>query len=181
MGKSIRVPVSSLTVEALKLVIRYEPETGLFFWHGGRGARKSSRPAGNLNMTGYRSIRVLNCDVKAHRLAWFMTYGKWPSNSLDHINRNRDDNRIANLREATRLEQSANRTRHKLNKSGCRGVEEKPNGRWQASIRMNGKRVHLGRFGSKEEARAAYDRAALAHFGERYAPYELLAQLEDRK
>ena len=96
----------------------------------------------------------------AHRLAWFYTYGKWPNHEVDHINGNRLDNRIANLREATR---SQNEFAAKKGK----GIRWEPKRKkWLARIGVNWKQINLGRYATREEALAAYKKAAKEAFGE---------------
>lgn len=87
----------------------YNSDTGLIT----RNDRKNS--TGSLDKDGYLIIKIKGKQIKAHRLAWFLYYGNFPNNELDHINRNRTDNRITNLREVSRKENLENTTK-KINK-----------------------------------------------------------------
>ena len=92
----------------------------------------------------------------AHRLAWLYHYGQWPNGDLDHINEVKDDNRISNLREATRAQNMQNVRRHKHNTSGYKGVSWMPDRhKWRAYIFVNYKQQHIGLYNSPEEARDA--------------------------
>lgn len=85
----------------------------------------------------------------------------------DHINRDRLDNRRCNLRKATRSQNTANSKMPSTNTSGYKGVYyRKEQNRWRASIRVDGKLMSLGQYGSAEDAAKAYNDAALKHFGE---------------
>lgn len=100
-----------------------------------------------------------------HRLAWQYVTGHPPADQIDHINGDKHDNRFENLREATASTNGANM--HGRSSSGFKGVYlEKRSGRWFSAICVRNKRMHLGTFGSPEEAHAAYVAAAAKHFGE---------------
>lgn len=144
-----------LTQNELKSVLHYDPKTGVFTWRDCHvnNAIKPDRTAGCINSWGYRIIAIRDVRYRAHRLAWLYTYGEWPKGQLDHINRNPDDNRIANLREATPQENQRNRWLPSNNTSGYPGVVfNKSHGKWIASITVSRKRIHLGTFDSKEQA-----------------------------
>ena len=111
----------------------------------------------------YRRIQLDGRKYKAHRLAWLYLFGEWPKGQIDHINRNSLDNRIANLRDVSQSENQHNRPEQANNTSGVKGVHwHKQKMRWQAAIRINGKLIHLGLFGTKEEAAYARFHAELA-------------------
>jgi hypothetical protein len=140
-----------------RLEVRYDPETGKFW-----------REAGCVNPTnGYRHIQFQGKQHMEHRVAWFLHYGEWPEDLIDHINGNRADNRICNLRLATAQENSRNRKRPSNNTSGHKGVSWIGHYQgWQATIKFDGKNKFLGRFPTAEEAADAYNKAALQHHGE---------------
>lgn len=142
-----------MTQEQLKLLLRYEPDTGLFFWKASRGAGKINGVAGTIDSDKYRVIGVNGKYHKAHRLAWLYVYGIFPNDKIDHINGVRDDNRILNLRQASQKQNSENIKIYSNNKSGYRGVHfNKPTKSWKAYIRHNKKLKHLGLFKTAEEA-----------------------------
>lgn len=152
----------------LRDILHYNPETGEWTWIKGRPGVKVPQ-AGTLSKRwGYLQIQIDGKIYKAHRLAWVYMTGKWPKGDIDHINRNRADNRWANLREATRSQNNINAGQRKHNTSGLKGAFFRPDkkNRWQAKIGLNGKGVHLGYFLTKEEAHAAYLEAARKHYGE---------------
>lgn len=143
-----------LTQGRLRELVNYDPDTGLFTW---RLARRKCRPgalAGANMQNGYRAIRLDDVLYFAHRLAWLYVHGVWPAEQLDHINGNRADNRLCNLREATNAENAQNRRKTK-GKSGLMGVRQE-NNKWLAEIKFNYKVIRLGLFDTPEEARQTY-------------------------
>lgn len=152
-----------MTQEELKKALRYDPETGLFVWlRSFRGKKKAD--AGYIDLYGYRNIRCHGPLYKAHRLAWLYIYGEWPSGEIDHINGVPGDNRIANLRIATRSQQNANNKLRCNNTTGFKGVS-RVNGRFGAYVRINKKSTYLGTFDTAEEAHKAYVDAAREAYG----------------
>ena len=102
---------------------------------------------------GYQICRFRGKDRKLHRVLWFLHYGQWPIGNLDHINRDKQDNRIENLRESNPLIDARNQDTRKDNTSGLRGVNWRADcSRWAARIGVNGKRVCLGHSRSLFEA-----------------------------
>jgi len=159
-----------LTQERLKQLLRYDPETGLFYWLEDRGGRKAGDVAG-CTKRNYTGISVDDKIYRAHLLAWFYMTGRWPDSFLDHKDLNKHNNAWGNLREATKSQNMANVGVIKSNKSGLKGVSRYRAGEsygkpWQAGIQKDGKRKHLGHFATKEEAHAAYCVAAEKMFGE---------------
>ena len=156
-----------LTQSRLKECLSYNPETGEFRAFSTAGARRAGSVAGSNHPKGYTAITVDGHRHLAHRLAWLYVYGVFPSGDTDHINGVKTDNRIVNLREATRSQNMANLGALSNSKSGLRGVRYYARtGRWIASIRANGKTVHLGYFATAEPASQAYREAAIRLHGE---------------
>ena len=141
-----------LTQERLKQALKYDPETGVFTWaESGRG-RKIGRQAGGLTHEGYLRITVDQQEYKAHRLAWLYVHGEWPKQVIDHINRDRSDNRIANLRDVSSMENSNNHGGYSTNSSGHTGVcWNKNEGKWQAYLG----RKYLGLYAAISDAVSA--------------------------
>lgn len=155
-----------ITQERLKEVLDYDPESGEFRW---KANRKNAIPvggvAGSTHRTGYRQIKIDGILHKSHRLAWLYMYGEMPTLSLDHIDGNKSNNRIANLRQATKSQNGYNQGRQRNNTTGYKGVTKSGNC-WLAQIRNNGVPMRLGRFPSPELAYAAYCDAANKFHGE---------------
>lgn len=150
-------------------LFRYEPITGELFWVTPRGnALKRQRQgfaAGSLNNKGYVCVKVNWKTYKVHRIVFFMCHG-YLSEFIDHINGCPSDNRIENLREATRAQNGAN-MRVRGGSSRFKGVTwHKPTKKWRAYTRVHGKRTSLGYFTSELEAAKAYNEAAVRYFGE---------------
>ena len=156
-----------VTQEQLRELLDYDQETGIFTWKV--RTTKSIHigdVAGNVHITsGYRRISIFGSLYYAHRLAWLYVYGKIPLVVIDHKNSVRDDNRIVNLREANRSQNSAHRA--PMGKSGFMGVcYHKRTGKWRAKIRKDHVERYLGIFDAPEAAGAAYDSAAKVLHGE---------------
>jgi hypothetical protein len=149
-------------------LLRYDPTTGQFYWRKKRGRHQTATdvPAGTLHRSGYVYIRTCGRNYTAHRLALFYSSGEWPCEQVDHANGNRSDNRLCNLRLATRAQNLRNIKRKITNKSGVKGVHWcKPANKWRASIVIDGKNIHLGLFTCKDEAGKAYSAAAIKFHG----------------
>lgn len=139
--------------------VRYDPGTGVF-------TSLDGRPLATKHPRGYVRVKVAGLDVLAHRLAWFIVYGREPVAMIDHKNRDRADNRIENLREATPSQNLCNRNPRPDTVSGVVGVARTRQGtKWQAYIKLNGKRKHLGVFADLAEAVAARKAAEPMMFG----------------
>lgn len=138
--------------------IAYDPLTGVMTWR----ISLSNRPAGSLvggriNNRGYLRVAWRGKLYTQHRVAWFLVYKRWPKHEIDHINGERADNRLANLREATAGENKRNH-RQQAGCSGYIGVwpRTKASG-FMACIQINGKKKYLGRFDTAEQAARARD------------------------
>jgi len=158
--------------EYLRKRLRYDPEAGKLYWRPAQTKNKSwnTQCAGKEAFTartdsGYHVGAIDAVNYRAHRVIWAMVYGVWPEGEIDHINRVRDDNRLENLREVSPMQQRRNMSRHKHNTSGVMGVGfDAARGLWRAHIWEHNKQIYLGRFGTKEEAIAAREKA-LVQFG----------------
>ena len=161
------VEPSALTAEYLRSILHYEPETGIFTWKVSTSNRvKVGDVAGCLEGDGYLRIKVQSRKYRAHRLAWLYVYGEWPSLDIDHINRNKADNRISNLREVTNKQNMQNASKRSDNTSGHSGVSwHKDSGKWQAQIAFNYRVIYLGLFESVEDAVAARKAGELKYWG----------------
>jgi hypothetical protein len=156
----------TLTIELVTSLLRYDPSNGHFYWIANRKGRmgKPGRIAGSKNgRLGYVVICVAAHHVYAHRLAWFVTHGNWPSGNIDHINGDPKDNRIANLRICNQSQNNANAKPNRRNTSGYRGVcFDKSRNKYVCRV---GKK-HVGRFDTPTEAASAYQREARLAYGD---------------
>lgn len=156
-----------VTRERLQELLHYDPETGTFRWLRSGMGRNADLSAGGLGKNGYVYIAVEGRKYLAHRLAWLWANGCWPKALIDHKNMNRADNRLANLREADQVRNSANADKKKNNTSGFKGVAKVTNcERWTARIKAHKKYHYLGCFRTPEEAHSAYRAAADRLLGE---------------
>lgn len=143
-----------VTQERLKELLHYDPHTGVFVWLVDRNhLAKAGSVAGSINSCGYIQIWIDGRQYKASRLAWLYVHGSFPSGLMDHIDRIRTNDRISNLRVATKVENGQNLKVKKNNKSGFVGVNwHKATSKWTAQIMFDGKKIYLGIFNTPEEA-----------------------------
>ncbi len=155
-----------MTPQYLRELLHYDPETGEFTWLDDRRCGRKGRIAGAPKSPGYIQIMINGKVYLAHRLAWLYSHEKWPENMIDHIDGNKSNNRLSNLRDVTPNMNMQNQSRpHVRNKTGFLGVH-KIGGMFQASIHTGGKGFYLGRFTTPEEAQAAYQESKkLLHEG----------------
>lgn len=146
-----------IDVKNISDYLDYNSETGIFVWRVKTKTSNVGDVAGNANWRGYVSIWIANKRYYAHRLAWAFCNGSWPIGDIDHINEDKSDNRIVNLRVASRSENMFNRGCNKNNTSGMKGVVFcKTTNRWRAQMMVNRKSVNIGRFKTREAAANAY-------------------------
>ena len=161
--------MKSTDIKHLRTLLSYDQETGLFTWrHRPVEMFKLERifkwwnrvyegqVAGGIDQQGYRKVNIEGKYVALHRLAWAFAHGSWPVGEIDHINGDKSDNRIANLRDVTRHQNSRNMPMQSNNTSGVTGVSMvRKSKKWRADIYDRGKQLHLGVFHTKAEAIAA--------------------------
>lgn len=146
---------TGIALARLRLLLDYDRYTGIFRW------RSSGRVAGTHHKDGYIQIRIDGALYMAHVLAWLYAFEQWPKNEIDHINRHRDDNRLDNLRAATRSQNLGNSEKRKHNQSGFKGVWPQGDGKFRAEIAH----VKLGTFDTAEQAADVYKEAARRRYG----------------
>lgn len=160
-----------ITRQELTEALRYDPDTGIFSWRhdrlAGDGAlrRPAGSSAGGHMSNGYILITLYGRQYLAHRLAWLHTYGSMPNGIIDHIDGDRSNNRIVNLRPCTKSQNSANSKNQRIGK--LKGAYYRADrDKWRAAITYKGKSVHLGTFDTELSAHEAYMIAAKKYFGE---------------
>ena len=156
MGKKLTLPI-----ETLHELLRCDPIAGLLFWReraesyfssGGYRKAWNTKYAGNEAFTykdvyGYKTGAINNKLYRAHRVIWAMETGDWPKDQIDHIDHNRSNNAVVNLRQATNTENSRNASIGRNNTSGVCGVfYDKSIEKWRSEIGVDGKNIRLGLF-----------------------------------
>lgn len=161
-----------MNINRLKELLNYNPETGDFFWAvKPNKSKKAGDKAGYTPKNSYAQIGIDGKILFAHRVAWALYYNEQPPKMIDHINGNKSDNRICNLRAATNSENMRNTTKTARNSTGYKGVcFNKKSQKYQANIGHNYKCIYLGLFDTAEEAHAAYCKAAAELHGQYFKP-----------
>lgn len=172
---------ADLSAQLARELLHYDPDTGLFHWKrrsvensanlracNAWNARCAGNEAGRINHGGYVLIDLYGSAYRAHRLAWLIAHGVWPSNDIDHINGVRSDNRLANLRDVTRRVNLQNlrgpKRAHDDLPLGVRWCRTNKTNPFRATIkRAGGGSAHIGYFRTVEEAQRAYLEAKRAH------------------
>lgn len=165
--------IEPLAVARLHELFRYDPMTGKLFWRQ-RADSEFAAPkyakmwngkypgveAGTVSKKdGYRYLHVDGKRFVSHRAIWAMAHDVWPSVALDHIDHDRTNNRLDNLRAAGYEGNALNRAMKSDNTSGYTGVDPRPNGRFHARIQIRGVKTYLGTFDTIEEAAKARTKA----------------------
>lgn len=159
-------------LKRLEELFCYEPETGLLRSRVKRPKVAVGSVVGTKNNKGHLICRVKYKIYYVHRIVWMLHYRSEPPAIIDHINGDGCDNRISNLRPASLSQNMANSGANKATSSNLKGAHWSNSAqRWRSSINRNGKIVHLGWFGTKEEAAEAYKAASVKVDGA-YSYYE---------
>lgn len=142
--------------------LRYDPDTGKLYWRAHESMRASwnsrwaGQEAGTVKDNGYLVLAIDRRLIRAHRVVWALHHGAWPADDIDHINHDRLDNRVENLREVGRKTNCRNASQSKRNTSGRTGVGWcKLQNRWRSQISPDGRCLYLGHFDRFEDAVAA--------------------------
>jgi hypothetical protein len=150
------------TPEELRERLSYDHQTGYLTWKKLRNSLRVGEQAKSLDVSGYIQVNIAGHVLKGHRIAWAIYYGQWPDGPIDHINGNRSDNRIENMREVSHQINCQNmRNGSCKNETGFLGVHEakgvtNQNKKYRAKIQHNKKQVHLGGYPTPQEAHEAY-------------------------
>ena len=162
-------PMPLPSQDELQRQLDYNSTNGELRWKIKRnGGAKAGDLAGHISKRGYRRIKIGGRHRMAHRIVWAITYGDTPEDlQIDHINGNKLDNRLQNLRLCSSAENCSNRAANSRNQSGYKGVYWwKTRQAWRADIRSNGKQYYLGTFSTPELAHMAYCKAAAELHGD---------------
>lgn len=166
--------MSDLTQEQVKELFDYDSENGWMIRKKDNHGRVVNRPCGHkpVHSAGYGQVNIDGKIYFAHRVIWLWHKGEWPENDIDHIDRDPMNNRIENLRSATRSENNQNASIRKDNSSGFRGVYyHKAKKKYMAKIKVGDRQIYLGLFDTTEEAFLAYQLAKI-----QYHPTSPIAQ-----
>ena len=150
---------TAITAERVRQLLDYNSETGILTWRvNRRGQVKVGAIAGTLSSTGYTQVKLDGRCYKAHRIAWLHRFGMMPKLQIDHINGDRLDNRLCNLRDVSQLVNNQNRrSASSCNTSGLLGVTHPSRDKtFSARIRYSGRKLCLGTFDTAEAAHVAY-------------------------
>jgi len=154
---------SLITQQRLKEVLNYNPNTGSFTWVINKGKCKAGEIAGCIGDGDYRYIGIDGFSIRASHLAFLYMQNKLPK-FVDHINRVRSDNSWRNLQESSYELNSKNKSTQSNNTSGYPGVAyDKSRNKWEAAIKINYAKKHLGRFSTLEEAITARKNAEVKY------------------
>lgn len=150
------VMTETLTQGRLKEVLSYDPDVGVFIRVAPLKGQKVGSRSGVRSACGYMQVGVDRQTYLGHRLAWFYVHGVWPNGQIDHLNGDRADNRISNLRDVSGgINQQNQRKPHIDATSGFLGVRRSRN-RWRAAIKNNGRILSLGTYDTPKLAHEAY-------------------------
>lgn len=162
----------TISHDRLTFVLDYNPDDGQFRWRNPTHSKyKVGDIAGSQHIQGYYGIKIDRVFYRRCRLAWFFVHREWPRHQLDHINRDKSDDRLANLRECTNAQNQWNTISKVNSKLGTKNVHfSKRLGKYVADIRVNGRTKHLGCFDTLAEAIASRNTAAMLIHGEFFRP-----------
>lgn len=155
---------NTVSIAELQEEVGLKPD-GTLFWKKGKQGRKQSKEAFSTRLTaGYKAGMFNGVKLLAHRVVWALHHGSWPKQWLDHINNDRTDNRIENLREVDAV--LSNHNREFKQPFGYRGVSMHPlSSRYKAMVYKDGKQYYLGTFDTAEEAARERDKKVLELYG----------------
>ncbi len=145
-------------IKAMAEHLQYDEQAGLFTRRIASGGRRVGAPAGAIRKDGYMHVALCGKTYLAHRLAWALVHGDWPQHQIDHIDGNRLNNAISNLRDVSPTTNQQNRRRaYKTSTTGLLGASlDRARGKFVARIKVGNRNLTLGRFDTAQEAHEAY-------------------------
>ena len=155
-------------IDYLRSCFLYEPRTGRLFWKHrpdklkNWNVRYAGREAGWMGSDGYLYVEVNERRSTVHRVCWRLVFGDDCDVEIDHVDGNRTNNKLENLRAATK---GQNRQNSRARGQWPKGVHRNAHGRFTAQIKQNGVNTYLGVYATPEEAHAAYSVEAARRFG----------------
>lgn len=156
-------PRNDLTQEQVRELFDYDAENGWLIRKTIRNGCPYNKPCGHKpDCHGYGQVGIDGKHYRTHRLVWLLVHGEWPEHEIDHIDQNKMNNRIENLRPATPSENQHNKGLRRDNSTGYPGVTfNKAKNKFMAQISVKGKHIYLGLFATAEEAYRAYQLAKI--------------------
>lgn len=156
-----------LTPERIREVLHYDADTGELIWRVTKSAKAPrGSVAGSAGSKGHIYVQIDHMMYAAHQIVFLLHHGYLPV-EIDHIDKDKTNNRIENLRARTSSQNKGNIGLLRNNRSGYKGVSlNSRSGKWHAQIKIHGKQTYLGRFDTPEGAALRYNEAARDHFGE---------------
>lgn len=157
---------ADVTPDRFRECFQYNPSTGALYWKVSRGRVAAGAKVAFVRTDGYVGVSVDGVRCVAHRVIWAIVYGHHPEHQIDHVNGDRQDNRIKNLRDVPHLVNMQNmRDAQSHNKYGhLLGAHfHKNDRRWRSNINVGGKLVSLGAFDTEQQAHEAYVQAKRAY------------------
>jgi len=168
--------MSKTDFEFIDEAISYDKDAGRFVWKYRPkhhfpserewkrwNSRHANTEAGSLQLNGYIHINILGKHRKAHRVAWILCNGEWPEHEIDHINGDRADNRLVNLRDVPKSKNGKNTAKPNSGSTPRVGVRMHCSGKWQARITVDGRATSLGLYDKIEDAILAREKAEKMH------------------
>lgn len=156
----------NLSAATVRDLFSYDPDDGHLRWRRNQSNRKAGQIAGYINWQGRRLLCIGKKRFLAYRVIWLHVYGRWPKGEIDHINRDPLDNRIRNLREATRSQNMANQSGHRDSRTGLKGVAQHHTGKYTATCQCQHVRIIVFGLASADEALFVYLALAAEFHGE---------------
>ncbi len=155
-------------VKTLREMLDYDAAAGVLKW---KLTQRAGMIAGSKNNRGYMAVKICGSVYQAHRICWALYHGDFPHLYIDHVNGDKCDNRIANLRLASMKQNLRNRGMQKTNKTGFKGVHvAAKTGKFRAQLKVDGVQNWLGDFDTPEAAYSAYCDAAYRVHGDFFHP-----------